>query len=186
VVEHGSSHRHAALAVLDRRMLSQHGVDRPQEHRRCAERPATGIHRQSRGARRCARQGVADNLTPRISHRYATCTSQERRMTLLIVGLALFFVAHAVPMFPARRTALVAGMGPERYKGVFSAASGLALVMIVVGYAYAGRGAQWFAPSPAAHAAAPFAMIVVFILLAATNSPSHIRAAVKHPMLIAL
>ena len=29
-------------------------------------------------------------------------------------------------------------------------------------------------------------MIVVFILLAAANSPSHIRAAIKHPMLIAV
>jgi len=107
-------------------------------------------------------------------------------MTLLTVGLALFFIAHAVPMFPARRTALVASLGPERYKGVFSAVSGLALVMIVIGYAYGDRGGQWFAPSPAARAAAPFAMIVVFILLAAANSPSHIRAAIKHPMLIAL
>jgi uncharacterized membrane protein len=107
-------------------------------------------------------------------------------MTLLIVGLALFFVAHMVPMFPARREALVANWGPERYKGVFSAASGLGLVMIVVGYAYGDRGAQWFAPSSAAHAVAPLAMIVVFILLAAANSPSHIRAAIKHPMLIAL
>ena len=107
-------------------------------------------------------------------------------MTLLIAGLALFFLPHVLPMFPSRRAALVATWGPERYKGIFSAASGLALLLIVIGYAYGDRGAQWFAPFPAARTAAPFAMIVVFILLAAANSPSHIRAAIKHPMLIAL
>ena len=107
-------------------------------------------------------------------------------MTLLIAGLALFFAAHVVPMFPERRSALIANWGAERYKGVFSALSGLALLLIVVGYAYGDRGAQWFVPSPTARAAAPFAMIVVFILLAAANSPSHIRATIKHPMLIAL
>jgi uncharacterized membrane protein len=107
-------------------------------------------------------------------------------MILLIAGLALFFVPHVLPMFPAQRAALVSKWGERRYKGLFSAVSGLGLLTIIVGYAHADRGAQWFAPYPAARAAAPFAMIVVFILLAASNSPSHIRATVKHPMLIAL
>lgn len=107
-------------------------------------------------------------------------------MTLLIAGLVLFFASHVLPMFPARRAALLSSWGEARYKGLFSAASGIGLVLIVIGYAYGDRGAQWFAPSPAARAAAPFAMIVVFILLAASNSPSHIRATLRHPMLIAV
>ena len=108
-------------------------------------------------------------------------------MTLLIAGLALFFAAACgadVRRRDARHSDFA--LGRPRLQGVFSAASGWALVLIVIGYAYGGRGEQWFAPSPAAHAAAPFAMIVVFILLASANSPSHIRAAIKHPMLIAL
>lgn len=107
-------------------------------------------------------------------------------MTLLIAGLVLFFVAHLLPMAPAPRAALVAKWGERRYKAVFSAVSGLGLLVIVIGFASADRGAQWFAPLPAARAAAPYAMITVFILLAAANSPSHIRAAIKHPMLIAV
>jgi len=107
-------------------------------------------------------------------------------MTLLIVGLVLFFAPHVMPMFPTQRAGLLSSQGEARYKGLFSAASGVGLVLIIVGYAYGDRGAQWFAPSPAAKAVAPFAMIVVFILLAASNSPSHIRAAIKHPMLIAV
>jgi uncharacterized membrane protein len=107
-------------------------------------------------------------------------------MALLVAGLVLFLVPHVLPMFPTQRAALLSSWGEARYKGLFSAVSGVALVLIVIGYAYGDRGAQWFAPSPAARAAAPFAMIVVFILLAAANSPSHIRAAIKHPMLIAV
>ena len=107
-------------------------------------------------------------------------------MKLLIAGLVLFFLPHILPMIPARRAALLSTWGEARYKGLFSAASGLGLLLIVVGYAYGDRGAQWFAPFPAARSVAPFAMIVVFILLAAANSPSHIRATLRHPMLIAL
>ena len=36
----GQRHRHAAFAVLDRRMLPQHGVDRARQHRRRARRAA--------------------------------------------------------------------------------------------------------------------------------------------------
>jgi uncharacterized membrane protein len=106
-------------------------------------------------------------------------------MTLLSAGLVLFFAPHVLPMFPSQRAALISSWGEARYKGLFSVVSGVGLILIVI-YAYGDRGAQWFAPSPAARAAAPFAMIVVFILLAAANSPSHIRAAIKHPMLIAV
>jgi uncharacterized membrane protein len=107
-------------------------------------------------------------------------------MTLLIAGLVLFFAPHLLPMFPVQRAGLISSWGEARYKGLFSVVSGIGLVLIVIGYAYGDRGAQWFAPSPAARAAAPFAMIVVFILLAAANSPSHIRATIRHPMLIAV
>jgi len=44
-------------------------------------------------------------------------------MTLLAVGLALFFVAHLVPMFPGQRAALVARLGERGYRGGFSLVS---------------------------------------------------------------
>ncbi len=107
-------------------------------------------------------------------------------MKLLIAGLALFFLPHVVPMFTAQRSTLISRWGERGYKGVFSAASGVGLVLIVIGYAYGERGDQWFAPFPAARAVAPFAMILAFILFASANSPSHLRATIKHPMLIGL
>ena len=105
-------------------------------------------------------------------------------MGLLIAGLVLFLLAHVVPMVPAARSGLVARWGEQRYKGLFSIASGVGFILIIAGYYFASRGPQLFTPVAAARAIAPYAMIVVFILLAASHSPSYIRASLKHPMLL--
>ena len=105
-------------------------------------------------------------------------------MTLLVTGLLLFFVAHLLPMAPASRARLHAKLGEGRYKGLYSVISGIGLILIIAGYAVAERGAQWFAPFAQASAAAPYAMTLVFILLAASHGPSHIRAVIRHPMLV--
>ncbi len=107
-------------------------------------------------------------------------------MTLLVLGLLLFLGLHLVPTLPAMRDALVARHGENRYKGMFSLGSGLGLALIVSGYAVADRGPQWFAPFPAAVAAAPYAVSAAIILLAAANVPSHLRATLRHPMLLGL
>jgi uncharacterized membrane protein len=107
-------------------------------------------------------------------------------MTLLVIGLLLFFTVHLLPMVPASRAGLLAKWGEARYKGLYSLVSGAGLILIIAGYAAAERGAQWFAPLPEARAVAPYAMTLVFILLVASHGPSHIRAAVRHPMLIAV
>ena len=107
-------------------------------------------------------------------------------MALLVTGLLIFFVPHFLPMAQGRRAALLAKWGEGRYKGAFSAVSGIGLLLIIAGYAYAERGAQWFAPSPLARSLAPEAMTLVFILLASSHGPSHIRAWIKHPMLVAV
>jgi D-3-phosphoglycerate dehydrogenase len=53
--DNGQRDRHAACAVLDRRMLSQHGDDGPRQHRRCAGGPAAALRRQSGRPRASAR-----------------------------------------------------------------------------------------------------------------------------------
>lgn len=104
----------------------------------------------------------------------------------LVFGLALFLGIHLVPMLPALRAKLVTGRGEKGYKGLFSIVSGIGLVLIVAGYAYAPRGEQLFAPSLAAREAAPFAVTIAFILLAAANLPAHLRRFLRHPMLLGL
>ncbi len=107
-------------------------------------------------------------------------------MTLLIAGLALFVGAHLVPTVPALRSALAARLTEQRYKGAFTLASLLGLVLIVVGFGRAPPGSQLFAPSAAAIAMAPIAMIVAFVLFAAANMRTHIRRSLQHPMLLGL
>jgi uncharacterized membrane protein len=107
-------------------------------------------------------------------------------LALLIAGLALFLAPHLAPVLPPLRLALVSRAGDRGYRLAFSLASAAGLLMIVLGYAYADRGPQLFAPLAAARALAPYVMVLVFILLASSHTPSHLRATVKHPMLLGI
>lgn len=105
-------------------------------------------------------------------------------MTLLVVGLVLFLGVHLVPAVPALRARWAARAGENRYRAAFSAVAGVGFVLIIVGYYLAPRGETLFAPWPAARAIAPMAMIVSLVLLAAANMNTHLRATLKHPMLL--
>jgi uncharacterized membrane protein len=105
-------------------------------------------------------------------------------MPLLAAGLLIFLGVHVLPMAPAARLRLREAWGEQRYKLAYSVVSLIGLVLIVIGWRSAGPGPQLFAPFPLAIAAAPYVMTLSFILLASSHSPSHLRAAVKHPMLL--
>jgi uncharacterized membrane protein len=107
-------------------------------------------------------------------------------MLMLVLGLILFLGIHLVPTLPGMRNNLLQNYGEKRYKGVFSLISALGLVLIVIGYARAPAEPRLFNPFPAAIAIAPIAMIVSFVLLAAANMKTHIRRALRHPMLIGI
>lgn len=105
-------------------------------------------------------------------------------MPLLIAGLVLFLGLHLVPAVPAWRNAAVAHFGEQRYKSAFSIGSGAGLLLIVAGFALSDRGPQLFAPVVAARMIAPLVVMLALILIAAANMPSHIRATLRHPMVI--
>jgi uncharacterized membrane protein len=105
-------------------------------------------------------------------------------MTLLIAGLVVFFATHLLPTLPGTRAALVARLGERRYKGAFSAASALGLVLIVAGYAAAQDRTPLFNPVAGARAVAPYAIALSFVLLAAANMRGRLRRRLKHPMLL--
>ena len=107
-------------------------------------------------------------------------------MALLVIGLVAFLGIHLVPAFPGVRKALAEGMGEQRYKGVFTAASLTGLVLIVIGYGMAPSSERVFAPYPAALALAPYAAGLAFVLFAAANMRGYLRHALQHPMLIGL
>lgn len=107
-------------------------------------------------------------------------------MTLLAAGLLLFLGIHFLPVVRPLRARLRTRFGEGGYKIAFSIVSALGLALIIAGWWISGPGPRLFAPSPLAVQVAPYVMVVVFILLASSHGPSHLRAAVKHPMLVAV
>lgn len=105
-------------------------------------------------------------------------------MEILILGLLLFLGIHLLPVFSGARNALYGRLGEKQYKGMFSLAAAAGLVLIIIGYARAPSDPRLFAPFPVAVMAAPLAMILSFVLLAAANMRTHIRHMLGHPMLI--
>lgn len=107
-------------------------------------------------------------------------------MTLLFIGLIAFLGIHVLPMMTTTRAAIVARWTETTYKKVFALVSLAGLILIVVGYALADPGPRLFARSASAIRIAPYAMVIVFILLAAANMRGHTRHLLKHPMLLAI
>ena len=106
-------------------------------------------------------------------------------MTLLVSGLALFVVLHIIPSVPPLRAGLVARMGEGPYRGAFSIVTFASLVMVVWGYSAAPFEPVYPPPSWGRHAAMGL-VPVALVLFAAANMPTHIRAVVRHPMLLGL
>ncbi len=108
-------------------------------------------------------------------------------MTFLIAGLVLFLGAHSVPMFGAAREKLRSSLSATGYQALFTAASIVGLVLIVMGYGeMQGQGRLnpeiYTPPIWMRHVTLLF-MLPSMILLVAAYVPSNIRTAVKHPML---
>ena len=111
-------------------------------------------------------------------------------MTLMIVGLAIFFVMHMLPTQRELRDGLVARFGQPAYTGLFSVLSLVGFVLIVIGYGElqesAGKNPQiWVPPTWMSHVTL-LLMLPAMILLVAAYVPSRIKSAVRHPMLAAV
>jgi uncharacterized membrane protein len=107
-------------------------------------------------------------------------------MTLLIVGLTLFIGIHLVPVAQSLRARLIQRFGDKPYRGLFAAVSGIGFVLIIAGWHLRPERLQLFAPSAAARSAAPLVVTLAFLLFAVANMRTHIRRAIRHPMLIGL
>ncbi len=109
-------------------------------------------------------------------------------MGLLIAGLIVFLGTHSLSIVnEPLRNRLFERMGEAAFKGLYSLLSLVGLVLIVYGY-----GAARMDPTPLYTAPdwlrhpAMLLLIPVFPLLLATYFPGRIKAAVKHPMLVAV
>jgi len=108
-------------------------------------------------------------------------------MTLLIVGLVLFLGIHSISIAaPAWRDAQVALRGDKAWKGIYPVVAivGLARLLYGDGVARQSPVVLYSPPSWMRHVTL-LLMIPVFPLLIAAYAPGRIKAATKHPMLVA-
>ncbi|MFY7855093.1 MAG: NnrU family protein [Rubrivivax sp.] len=108
-------------------------------------------------------------------------------MTLLVLGLLLFLGVHSVRIVaePWRQQTL-ARIGPGAWKGLYSLASAVGLGLIIWGYGQArAEPVMLWTPQLWARHLGFVLTLVSFVFLAAAYVPgNHLKAAVKHPMVL--
>jgi uncharacterized membrane protein len=110
-------------------------------------------------------------------------------MIWLVIGLVLFLGIHSVRIVaPEFRQAQIEARGISAWKGIYAVVAIIGFVVLVWGYGQARLDPVvfWVAPAWMSHIVA-LLMIFVMILLVASQLPAgRIKAAVKHPMLLAV
>jgi uncharacterized membrane protein len=107
-------------------------------------------------------------------------------LAILILGLVLFIGTHLVTTQRATRAALIARVGEGSYKGLYSAASIIGVVLIGWGFGiYRATGwiDVWYPPGWTRHLAA-LLVLIASICVVAAYSPGRIKVTLKHPMLV--
>lgn len=109
-------------------------------------------------------------------------------MFTLILGLIVFLGSHSVSIVnDPWRNRTAAAWGEWRWKGIYAVVSIVGLVLIVWGYALARQDPiVIYAPPTWLRHVSMLLLVPVFPLLLATYFPGRIRAATKHPMLLAV
>ncbi len=110
-------------------------------------------------------------------------------MALLIAGLVLFLGVHSVRMVaPTWRDSMLARLGENGWKGLYSLVSFVGLVLLIWGYARAQPLAPvlYVTPFGMVHLTA-LLMVFAFIALAVSQVPSgRLKPMLKHPMLLSV
>jgi uncharacterized membrane protein len=109
-------------------------------------------------------------------------------MLFLIAGLVLFLGTHALTMRRATRERLVARLGANGYRGLYSLVSIAGFALVVWGFGHYRETAWvqvWSPPKFTKHLAL-LLTLPIFVLFIAAYAPGRIKAKAKHPMLLAV
>jgi uncharacterized membrane protein len=109
-------------------------------------------------------------------------------MSVLITGLLLFLGIHSVSIIaPNWRERAAARLGHRVWRAIYALLALIGLILIVRGYAdLRGQTAVLYQTPRWMHAISASLMLPVFPLLLAAYLPGMIKAACKHPMLVAV
>ncbi|MHB2169252.1 NnrU family protein [Alsobacter sp. R-9] len=106
-------------------------------------------------------------------------------LLVMIVGLALFLGAHSVPTLVTTRQSLVGRLGEGGYKGAFTLASIVGIVLIAWGFGLYRQGGYvqlWTPPRGLSHLTVLLMWPALVALFA--QRPGEIKRRLKHPMLV--
>lgn len=104
-------------------------------------------------------------------------------MTMLHVGIALWFVVHAFPAIaPARRAALQQSMGEQPYRGIFSLFIIGALLLMVFGWK-ATVPTSVYVPPMGPNLLGALLVLVALILFFSSRVDGHIKRILRHPQM---
>ena len=107
-------------------------------------------------------------------------------LAIMILGLAVFIGMHVVTTQRDTRAGLIARLGEGPYKGLYSAASIIGVVLIGWGfgmYRAAGWVDIWYPPAWTRHVTV-LLVLIASICVVAAYSPGRIKTTLKHPMLV--
>jgi uncharacterized membrane protein len=107
-------------------------------------------------------------------------------MTILILGLALWWASHLFPIYMAEaRAGAVSRLGQGTYKAVFALVSLGAAALMVIGYQRADFVDVWSPPAWTVHVNNLLMLLAVF-LMGAKDAKSSARHYIRHLMLAAV
>ena len=102
-------------------------------------------------------------------------------MTLLIIGLALWYATHLLPMWaPGRRAAMAGKLGEGAYKGLYALVTIGAVVLMVIGYQRAEWVDVWSPPAFLWHLNNLLMLLAIFVFIAGSFA-SPVRRVIRHP-----
>jgi uncharacterized membrane protein len=108
-------------------------------------------------------------------------------MSLLIIGLLVFFATHSISIVNVSwRDRVAARIGTLTWQGLYSLAALAGLLLIIWGYGLARQDpVVLYQPPVWLRHGAMLLLIFVFPLLLATYLPGRIQTVTRHPMLVA-
>ncbi|WP_238946742.1 NnrU family protein [Seongchinamella unica] len=108
-------------------------------------------------------------------------------MILLTLGVLLWAGTHLMPSIsPSTREALVARLGENGYKGMFSALMLLALALIIFGWRSIDQPTYLYTLPLWTRHLGMLIVLLAFILFVASGQPSRIKQYLRHPQLTGL
>jgi uncharacterized membrane protein len=110
-------------------------------------------------------------------------------MTVLILGLVVFFVPHLFTLQRQWRTAAITRLGEAPYKGIYALVSSVGLGLVILGFGRYRAGGMipvWDPPVFTRHIAIALMWPALVLLTAAYLPPGEIKRRAKHPMLAAV